>query len=30
MSLNEEERRAIVALELDKVDKTLAQLDVQL
>ncbi len=30
MSLNEEERRAIVALELDKVEKTLAQLDVQL
>ena len=30
MSLNEEDRKVIVALELDKVDKILAQLDVQI
>ena len=30
MSLSEEERRSIVELELDKVDKTLSQVDVQI
>lgn len=30
MSLSEEERRAVVELELDKSDKTMAQLDVQI